>query len=1094
MKKLSIFLLLNLILITMSYSQQEARLLRFPTTDGDKIVFTYAGQLYLVPKQGGTARQLTTGDGYAIFPRFSPDGKWLAFTGQYDGNTEVYLMPANGGTPKRLTYTATLNRDDLSDRMGPNNIVIGWTPDSKYIIYRSRKKSFNDFVGQLFLVSIDGGLSTQLPLSTGGFCSYSIDGKFLAFNRVFREFRTWKYYRGGMADDIRIFNFDSKEIINITNNEAQDIIPMWIDDEIYFISDRDRTMNLFVYNTKTKETSKVTNFDDYDIKFPSHCAAKELIVFEKGGFIYTFDTKTKQANKVSIFINQDLPLARIVKVNAADYITSFTLSPGGERLGFSARGDIFSVPATEGVIRNLTKTSGVHERNVEWSPDGKYLAYLSDETGEFEIYIQKHNGSEPPIQLTKNADTYYFELQWSPDSKKLLFSDKKLRLRYVDIETKNITEVAQSQVWEYNDFTWSPDSRYIAYCDPQKNDFNIIRIYDTQTKETYDLTDMWYDSHSPHFSADGKYLYFVSERDFNPIYSRVEWNYAYQDMSKIYLAILDKSTPNPLAPKNDDLDLTKKTPDDKKEDKKKKNKEITEEEKDTLVKVIIDIDGLKDRIVSLPIDVSTYWNLQDTDDKILYQRKGSKDEKVQLFAFDLKERKETKLGEFDTYLLSIDKKKILVKNKDNYYVLDFAVGELKPDKKVPTQDMIVWIDKKAEWQQIFYEAWRQMRDFFYVPNMHGLNWEKIKNKYEVFLPYIANKHDLNYIIGEMIGELSIGHAYVGGGDVPTIDKIYTGLLGAELSKDTKTGYFKIDKILDGANWSRNLRSPLQEIQVNAKVDDYIISIDNIQTNTVDDIYKLLIDKANKQVEMLINNIPSVQGARRVIVVPIADETALYYYNWVQNNIKLVNEKTNGQVGYIHIPDMGVEGLNEFVKYFYPQLTKKALIIDDRGNGGGNVSPMILERLLRVPQRATMARNVLIPGVVPAQTMIGPKVLLFNQYSASDGDLFPYGFKKYNIGKTIGVRSWGGVVGIRGSLPFVDGTYLNKPEFASYSIDESKWIIEGHGVEPDIVIDNDPYREYLGIDDQLLKAIEVIMEELQNAKEIPNIPTPPDKSK
>ncbi|HQP90111.1 MAG TPA: protease, partial [Bacteroidales bacterium] len=398
MKKLSIFLLLNLILTTMSYSQQEARLLRFPTTDGDKIVFSYAGQLYTVSKQGGTARQLTTGNGYAIFPRLSPDSKWVAFTGQYDGNTEVYLMPANGGTPKRLTYTATLNRDDLSDRMGPNNIVIGWTPDSKYIIYRSRKKSFNDFVGQLFLVSIDGGLSTQLPLSTGGFCSYSIDGKFLAFNRVFREFRTWKYYRGGMADDIRIFNFDSKEIINITNNEAQDIIPMWIDDEIYFISDRDRTMNLFVYNTNTKETSKVTNFDDYDIKFPSHCAAKGLIVFEKGGYIYTFDTKTKQANKVSIIINQDLPLARIVKVNAADYITSFTLSPGGERLGFSARGDIFSVPATEGVIRNLTKTSGVHERNVEWSPDGKYLAYLSDETGEFEIYIQKHDGSEPPIQ------------------------------------------------------------------------------------------------------------------------------------------------------------------------------------------------------------------------------------------------------------------------------------------------------------------------------------------------------------------------------------------------------------------------------------------------------------------------------------------------------------------------------------------------------------------------------------------------------------------------------------------------------------------------------------------------------------------------
>jgi len=1077
------------------FAQDEARLLRFPSISGNSVVFSYAGDLYTVPVAGGMARKLTNDVGYEMFSHFSPDGKTIAFTAQYDGNTEVYTIPAQGGVPVRLTTTATLGRDDISDRMGPNNIVLGWTPDGKNIVYRSRKQTFNDFIGQLFLVPVSGGMSQELPLPAGGFCSYSSDGKQLAYNRVFREFRTWKYYKGGMADDIWIHDFKAKTTRNITDNKAQDIFPMWFGDEVYFCSDRDRTMNLFCFNLKTNQTRKVTNYTEYDIKFPS--AGDNRIIYENGGFIYVFDIKTQVSTKISIQIADDFNTSRNQLKDATRFLGSVNPSPDGNRLVVAGRGDIFTVPVKEGITRNLTASSNAHDREAFWSPDGKWIAYLSDASGEYEIYIAKQDGSSLPVQLTTGADTYKFTIRWSPDSKKIIWNDKMLRLQYIDIDTKKITLVEKSKVWEFGDFDWSPDSRWITYSRPVENGMQQIMLFNTADESKHEVTDQWFSSGQPTFSRNGKYLFFTSERTFSPIYSNVEWNFAYENMTKLYMVTLAKDTPSPFAPSNDEvkIDDTDKPKEgkDAKDDKDKRSGKAGKDEKAAEPEIKptkIDLEGIQQRILEIPVDAGNYWNLWSVDDKIYYNMANDKGMLAKVY--DLKQKKETELGSDYAFDITADGKKMLVRQRNKFAIIDLPSSKISTDKFVDLSDLKILVDNKQEWKQIYDEAWRQMRDFFYVPNMHGVDWKAMHDKYAVMLPSINNRNDLTYLIGEMIAELSVGHAYIGGGERKPIDKINLGLLGARLSKDA-SGYFRIDSLLLGANWSQELRSPLTEVGVGASKGDFITSVNGKSTKDMADIYQALINKAGKNVELTLNSSAS-EGGRKVLVVPINDESKLYYYTWVQNNIRKVDKATNGQVGYIHIPDMGVEGLNEFVKYFYPQLAKKALIIDDRGNGGGNVSPMIIERLSREISRSNMARNVETIGHTPTKMMLGPKVLLIDNYSASDGDLFPYGFKKHQLGKVIGKRSWGGVVGIRGSLPFVDGADLRKPEFASYSADESKWIIEGVGVEPDIEIDNDPSREYEGIDDQLNKAIEVVLSELKNYKEQPAIPTPPDKSK
>lgn len=1098
-------LALGLGLIATTAHAEETRLLRFPAIHGTQVVFTYAGNLYTVSAEGGLARRLTHHDGFEMFPRFSPDGKWIAFTGQYDGNTEVYVMPASGGVPKRLTFTPTLSRDEVSDRMGPNNVVMTWTPDGKKIVFRSRMHTFNDFVGSLYAVDVAGGLPEPLPLPRGGFCSYSPDGTKLAYNQIFREFRTWKRYRGGMCDDVWVHDFATKKTERVTTDAAQDIFPMWHGQKIYFISDRDANVrfNLYSYDTDSKETKKLTNFSEFDIKFPS--LGDQAIVFENGGYIHKFDLKSEKTTRLAIYVQEDFLGGRGGYTDVSKRITTVDLSPDGKRALFGARGEIFTVPERNGITRNLTQSSGVHDRNPTWAPNGKWIAFISDATGEDEIYLVPPMGGKA-MQLTSGSDNYKYDLLWSPDSKRIAWSDRKQRLRYIDVETKKITEVFQSPVFEMRDFAWSPDSKWLAYTRPEEEGFPKVYLYNLESAQHTPVTDGWYRASQPTFSGDGKYLFFVSDRDFSPIYSQTEWNHAYQNMQRVYFVTLAKATANPFAPKNDEAAMPKEEKKDNAEDKKEdkappKNDDPKPEKKEDKPQpkpITVDLDGIMGRVLSLPVQPAQYFALRSVGGAVYYQRvvagaggPGGGRRGAALCSFDLAAPmpKETLLGSISGYEISADGKKMIIVRDDTYSIIDLPRGPL-PERTEPLNlsGLQVQLDRHAEWTQIYHECWRQMRDFFYVENMHGVDWPAMRKKYEPLLPFINHRADLSYVIGEMIAELNCGHAYVGGGDLPTVNRIPMGLLGARYQKVANG--FKITRILPGDNWNRRERSPLTELGVDVQVGDVITAINGQPTQDLGDLHELLIGMAGKQVILSIAS--GADKTREVTVVPIADESDLLYREWVKGNLAKVEKATGGKVGYLHVPDMQVTGLNEFVKQFYPQLQKKALIIDMRGNGGGNVSPMLIERLRRQMTMINISRNS-IPRTNPTEMLAGPMCCLLNEYSASDGDLFPYQFKQHKLGKLIGRRSWGGVVGIRGTLPLLDGGTLNRPEFSRYDLEGKTWVIEGHGVDPDIVVENDPSEELAGKDRQLEKAIELMLEELKT-KEFKMPPPPPSPKK
>jgi tricorn protease len=1057
--------ILALLCLNAAPAQDEARLLRFPTIHGETVAFTHAGNIYSAPAGSGLARRLTSHDGQEMFPRFSPDGKWLAFTGQYDGNTEVYVMPADGGTPKRLTFTATLARDDVADRMGPNNIVIGWKHDSKTILFRSRMRSHNDFIGQLFTVTLDGGLPEPLPLPRGGFGSYSPDDSKLAYNRIFREFRTWKRYRGGLADDVSVYDFATKKTEVIAPDPASDIIPMWAGDKIYFNSDRDanKRFNLFSYDTTTKETKQVTKFTEFDVKFPS--LGDKAIVFENGGFIYKFDLATEKAEKLSIQIRDDFPVARTALRDVSKSVASYEISPDGKRALFSARGDVFTVPATSGPTRNLTNSPGVHDRDPKWSPDGKTIAFISDATGEDEIHLIAQDGSDSATAITRGGDTYKYSLLWSPDGKKIGWSDRKQRLLFIDVATREVTQVAQSKAFEIRDWSWSPDSKWVAYSLPEPQAFGRVWVYSVEQRKSFPVTDAWYQAGNPTFSADGKYLFFVSARDFNPTFGATEFNHVYNNMQRIYLVTLQKDAENPFEPKSDEVNVTPASP-----------------AKGDPVNIKIDTDGLAGRTIRLPVATSNYNNLQAAGTSVYYQRGDG------FFLFDVAAKKEFGLGVVGGYEISHDQKKMLVSKDGNYGIVDLPRGPFT-FQNLNLSGMEVRLDRKAEWKQIYNECWRQMRDFFYDPGMHGVDWPKVRDKYAPLVAQVHHRADLTYVIGEMIGEMNVGHAYVGGGDVPTVPRIPMGLLGAELERDPVTKYYKIARILKHTTWDPATHSPLADLGVNVKEGEFITAVNGVPANEMADIYESLINTAGKQVVLKVNAKPEAKGSRSVTVVPIADESKLYYYDWVQTNIEKVDKASGGKIGYLHVPDMQTPGLNEFAKYYYPQLAKKALIIDMRGNGGGNVSPQLIERLRRELAMVGISRNG-SPTTSPGGMFLGPKVCLMNEFSASDGDLFPFQFKYYKLGKLIGKRSWGGVVGIRGSLPLLDGGTLNRPEFSRYDVEGKVWVIEGHGVDPDIVVDNDPAKEYAGNDEQLTRGVEELLKELKEKGEKNLPPVPP----
>jgi tricorn protease len=766
-------------------------------------------------------------------------------------------------------------------------------------------------------------------------------------------------------------------------------------------------------------------------------------------------------------------------------VGGFGLSPDGKRALFTARGDVFTVPANSGLTRNLTNTSGVHDRNAEWSPDGKTIAYVSDASGNDEIYTIPQDGSDKPTQLTTEADTYKYDLKWSPDGKKIAWTDRKQRLRFLDVATKKVTLVNQATAFEIRDFAWSPDSKWLTFARPEEQTMNKVWLYSLESDKATAVTDGWFGSGSPRFSSDGKYLFFVSARDFSPQYSATEFNHFYSDMQRLYFATLAKETENPFKPKQDEIAVAPPTPKAEAKGGEPKKGEVK-----PAGDMKVDLDGLNDRVLAVPGPAGNYGGVSTAGGLVFYFRAVSR-QAPGFFAYDLAGQKEMALGTISGYDISADGKKMIVSRGGSYGIIDLPRAAID-FKNLDLGSMDVRLDKQAEWKQIFNECWRQQRDFFYDPGMHGVDWPAIKKKYEVLVPHVRHRYDLTYIIGEMIAELNAGHAYVGGGEAPSVTRVPMGLLGAKLSRDTQTKFFRIDKILRGANWSPSLRSPLTEMGVDVKEGDYIVKVNGTPTSEVDNIYELLVNTSGKQVTLSTNKDAKLEGAKASVVTPISDESQLYYYEWVQGNIKKVSDATNGKVGYLHVPDMQQAGLNEFVKHYYPQLGKKALIIDVRGNGGGNVSPQLIERLRREAAMVGMARNA-APSVDPGGTFLGPMVCLLNEFSASDGDLFPYRFRHYKLGPLIGKRSWGGVVGIRGTLPLLDGGTLNRPEFSRVDVAGKEWIIEGHGVDPDIVQDNDPAKEFAGTDEQLLKGIDVILEKLKTeGKELPKLPPFPKR--
>jgi tricorn protease len=1103
-----------------SEEAREGRLLRFPDVYRDKIVFSYAGDLWLVASSGGTARRITTNPGLELFPKFSPDGSKIAFTAQYDGNPNVYVIPAEGGEPKQLTFRPP--PVEVPERMGIENEIINWMPDSKSILFLSRRDTFNDWFGQLFTVPIEGGLPARLPIDRAGLTSFSPDGNEIAYNRIFRNFRTWKRYTGGMAQKISIYDFKTNHYEEIDSGyTGTDTFPMWHGDTIYFDSDQgpERRMNLFAYSLRTKQIRGLTHFKDFDVNWPS--LGPDSIVFENGGYLYLFNLATEKTQKLTIYVPGDLDLARKHWDNTSKLITTFDISPDGKRAVFSARGDVYTAPAKEGSVRNLTRTPGIREEDVAWSPDGKWVAYLSDRTGEEEIYLMPQDGIGQEVRITFDGTMHRLQPTWSPDSKKLLYADKSLRLFYVDIDEKRPVQIDKDEYADLTDYNWSPDSKWAVYSKAAENGNGVICLYSLADKKITPVTTDFYASFNPVFDPGGKYLYFISARDYNEVLGVYDFEFANPKAMRVYAMTLRADTPSPFAPQSDEAEVKKPNPDEaeqakpaggekpqaKEESKQTNAQEKIAEQKSSEEKTgpfRIDLDGIENRVVALPTPAENVTNLAASQAYVFYittpilglsgPLAGGG---FELHIFDMKERKDAVLLSGATaYALSFDGKKLVYSAPDGggktYGIVDATPPSGSPhhpgDGALALGGMQAEIDPRAEWNEMFYEVYRQERDYFFEPSMNGVDWAKERDRYAQLLPYVADRFDLTYIMGEMIGELSNSHTYVGGGDYPDLHPINVGLLGVDFEVDSPSGLYRFKKIYPGENWDAARRSPLTEPGVKVKEGDYLLAVNGRALRTPRDPYELFANTAGENVTLTVNSKPTEDGARRVVVKPLRSEYSLRELDWISTNRRKVDQATNGRIGYVYLPDMSEPGLNEFVKQYFPQIRKQGIIFDVRYNGGGFVDQIIFERLRRVLAGMQAARNFQ-SGTVPGNTFYGPMACVTNHFAASDGDIFTYYFKYYKLGPVIGTRTWGGVRGIRGEIPLMDGGYITRPEFSLYTLD-SRWVIENRGVEPNIVIENTPDKVMKGQDPQLEKAIEVVLEEVErHPKKLP--PRPPD---
>lgn len=1069
--------------------QVSARMFRYPAVSATQIAFVYAGDVWVAPKAGGMASRLSTPPGEEQLPRFSPDGKMLAFTANYDGNWDVYTVPSTGGEITRLTHHPA------------RDAVLGWYPDGKSILISSPMQSGTNRFNQLYRLPATGGLPERLPMPYGEFGAISPDGKQIVYMPQTNDFRTWKRYRGGWAPDLWLFDFTTGAAENLTNSPANEAQPMWHGRTLYFISDRDSTQrnNLFAMDLDSRKVRQLTHFTDFDITFPS--IGPGDIVFQAGGRLYLMDLASEQSHEVTIQAVTDLSTLRPRTVGVGDLIASINIAPGGERALFEARGDVYTVPAEHGPTRNVTGTPGTAERYPNWSPDGKQLAYWSDKSGEYELYLRPADGSGAERKVTSLGAGFRYNPFFSPDGKRVAFIDELRRVRITDLADGKTTTIDQQLTWSHGalaGFTpsWSADSRWLAYVKEQAQAHTAIALYDTKSGKSTQVTSGFYNDANPSFDPAGKYLFFQTNRSFTPVYSDLDNSWIYPNSTRIVAATLRNDVASPLAPRSDEVtvkaDSAKPATAEKgKKDKKEETKPAADSAKGP-APVEIDLANFERRVVDLPAAPGNYGGLVAVDGAVIYQRApmaGVQHGESPLIRYDLKERKEeTILGDITGFVVSADGKKILAIKDDKYDIVEAKPGQ-KFDKPINTGNMLASVDPRAEWHQLFNDTWRFERDYFYDPGMHGVDWPAMRERYGKLIDDAVTRYDVNFILGELIAELNSSHTYRGGGDLETPRQRGVGLLGVDWK--VENGAYRIAKIIDGAAWDDEVRSPLRQPGVNVKEGDYVLAVDGQPLDPAVDPFAAFAGKAEQTVELTVNDKPSRDGARKVLVETLADEGRLRNLAWIEANRRHVEEVSGGKIGYIYVPSTGLDGQYELVRMFTGQFDKQALIIDERFNSGGQIPDRFIE-LLNRPALAFWAIRGGKDWQWPPVANFGPKVMLINGWSGSGGDAFPYYFREAGLGPLVGQRTWGGLIGISGVPGLIDGGNITVPTFRMFN-PKGEWFAEGHGVDPDIPVVDDPAVMAKGGDPQLDRAIQEAQRLLKDRPPPPGHPAYEDRT-
>ena len=1085
----------------------DARMLRYPDVSATQIAFSYAGDIWLVPKAGGEAMRISSPRGEEQFPKFSPDGRELAFSGNYDGNLDLYVMPVAGGVPRRVTHNGAPDR------------IVGWYPDGQSLLFATTMTSYKDRFNQLYRVPAAGGLPEKLPMPYGEFGAISPDGKSIAYTPISVDFRTWKRYRGGMNPDIWLFDLQKLTAKNLTKSTAAESVPMWHGGTLFFLADRDenKRFNLWAYDFKSDKSRQVTFFKEYDVHFPS--VGPSDIVFENAGRLYLLDLATEKYKEVEITVVTDRATLKPHQENVAGLIQHATISPTGKRALFQARGELFSVPAEHGIVRNLTRTSGVAERTPAWSPDGKLIAYFSDRTGEYELTVRNADNTGEETTLTKLGPGFRYQPQWSPDSKKVLWIDQAMKLSVYDFDTKT-NRVIDQQKWLYHgeldrfSVSWSADSRWIAYSGDHANRNGCIVLYDWKNGQRHEVTSAFYNNEEPVFDPDGNYLYFRTSRTFNPIYSDLDATWIYANTWNLAAVPLRKDVASPTAPRNDeegDKDKKKddeKKPADKKDDAKKpdiaeakttgtkadaaveekkpvakdgekKDEKATDKKDEKKPKAVeIDLAGFEERVVILPTRAGRYGGLAAVSGKLLYRwlpRTGSSSEASPIEAYELEKREAKRvIDDSDSFELSANREKILVRKGNDYAIIEPKEGQ-KMDKKLATGDLQAVIDPVAEWKQIFMDAWRLERDYFYDPGMHGVDWNLMRDRYLKLLDDCVTRWDVNYVLGEILGELNSSHTYRNGGDVERTADRAVGYLGCDFA--LKNGFYQIARIVTNAPWDTEVRSPLLRPGLtNIHEGDYLLAVNGEPLDPKEDPWAAFQGLADKPVLLTVNRQPSRAGAVDVLVQTIASEARLRNLAWINDNRKRVEKLSGGKVGYVFVPDTGQNGQNELVRQWRGQVTAQGLVVDERFNSGGQIPDRFVELLDR-PLRNFWGVRDGLDWSWPQVGNFGPKAMLINGWSGSGGDCFPFYFKQSKLGPLVGQRTWGGLIGMTGVPALVDGGSVTVPTFGIYS-KSGEWIIEGYGVAPDIEVVDDPGLMARGGDPQLERAVAEVMKSLR----------------